>query len=165
MAASIALGCGGKTLVCGARPWRGRRQARFVNPFIFLSLAILLFSETEACLWHKADTVYVTRNDRSLANNGHGDRTAVTKEPLAHRVCLGSRRALADVDCSVGQRLQFKSNRLRLLATRRFLAAQCGSQSNSSQGMLGEASAMSIIPLHLKDASSSLTPGAAKWWE
>ena len=36
MAASIALGCGGKALVCGSRPWRGRRQAGFVTVYIFV---------------------------------------------------------------------------------------------------------------------------------
>ena len=36
MAASIALGCGGKVLVFGLRPWRGKRQAKFVTRFIFI---------------------------------------------------------------------------------------------------------------------------------
>ena len=44
MAASIALGCGGKVLVFGLRPWRGKRQAKFVTRH-FCHAAIFLFSE------------------------------------------------------------------------------------------------------------------------
>ena len=35
MAASIALGCGVKALVCGSRPWRGRQQAKLVTRLHF----------------------------------------------------------------------------------------------------------------------------------
>jgi hypothetical protein len=52
MAASIALGCGGKALVCGSRPWRGRRQARFVTRLHFCHQQF--FSE-EGSLFMAAD--------------------------------------------------------------------------------------------------------------
>ena len=41
MVASIALECGGKALVCGSRPWRGRRQARFVYIFVISNSPVL----------------------------------------------------------------------------------------------------------------------------
>jgi hypothetical protein len=53
MAASIALECGGKALVCGSRPWRGRRQARFVTRLHFCHQQFFCSRRTEACLWHR----------------------------------------------------------------------------------------------------------------
>jgi hypothetical protein len=52
MAASIALGCGGKVLVFGLRPWRGKRQAKFVTRLIFVMQRFFCSRKPS---WHVCD--------------------------------------------------------------------------------------------------------------
>jgi hypothetical protein len=72
-AASIALGSGGKALVCGSQPWRGRRQARFVTRLHFCHQQFFCSRRTEACLWHFSD---VPGRLRSWGKSGSGLPTA-----------------------------------------------------------------------------------------
>jgi len=50
MAASIALGCGGKALVCWVTTLARQTASQVRDPFTFLSSAILLFSENGSLL-------------------------------------------------------------------------------------------------------------------
>src|SRR5260370_36809213 len=70
MAASIALGCGGKALVCGSRPWRGSRQARFVTRLHFCHQQFFCSRRTEACLWHETDMPKYLGDVRCWVNSG-----------------------------------------------------------------------------------------------
>src|SRR6202047_4602673 len=70
MEASLALVCGGKALVCGSRPWRGRRQARFVTRLHFCHQQFVCSRRTEACLWHETDVSMQSPHVRYQGMNG-----------------------------------------------------------------------------------------------
>ena len=92
MAASIALGRGGKALVCRSRPWRGRRQARFVTRLHFCYQQFFCSRRTEACLWHIGSFRCVAEFDRY---RGIADMAGLAGGPTRSRMTQ-SRHTLAD---------------------------------------------------------------------
>jgi hypothetical protein len=102
MAASIALGCGGKALVCGSRPWRGRRQARFVTRLHFCHQQFFCSRRTEACLWHNSNMLlwsfYVGCWGQSRSGNnlkaGQRQRDHRGHIPAGYRPTCGAKRRL-----------------------------------------------------------------------
>jgi hypothetical protein len=57
MAALIALGGGGKGLVCGSRPCAGRRKAPFVTRLHLCHQQFSIIVGLQACLWRKPDMI------------------------------------------------------------------------------------------------------------